>query len=135
VDGVRWPTPMLEWRVFATGNEGSGPVGGAIEGREGRGRELPDMMDIPAATVREVREWAMKAWATRWQAGSVLRSVGPTPPVPCPYVRQTSLLPPSTLESYAGSGYPGLQPVRVAGVSDCGVGVLGTAWTRAASAC
>jgi hypothetical protein len=46
---------MLEWRVFATGNEGRGPVGGAIEGREGRGSELADMIDIPAAGVREVR--------------------------------------------------------------------------------
>lgn len=31
--------PTLETRDFATGNEGSGPVGGATEGREGRGRE------------------------------------------------------------------------------------------------
>lgn len=31
--------PTLEDRDFATGSEGSGPVGGATEGREGRGRE------------------------------------------------------------------------------------------------
>lgn len=46
VEGDRWDvaTPMLECRVFATGSEGRGPVGGAMEGREGRGRVLPDML-------------------------------------------------------------------------------------------
>lgn len=29
---------VFETRVFATGSEGSGPVGGAMDGREGRGR-------------------------------------------------------------------------------------------------
>lgn len=36
---VRDAVPTLETRDFATGNEGSGPVGGATEGRDGRGRE------------------------------------------------------------------------------------------------
>jgi hypothetical protein len=44
LDGLRWATPMFEWRVFATGSEGKGPVGGAIEGREGRGSVVPDML-------------------------------------------------------------------------------------------
>lgn len=43
-EGLRCTTPMFEWRVFATGSEGRGPVGGAIDGREGRGSVLPDMM-------------------------------------------------------------------------------------------
>jgi len=34
----------LETRDFATGSEGSGPVGGAMEGREGRGSEWLVMM-------------------------------------------------------------------------------------------
>lgn len=37
--GGRWVGEILELRDFATGSEGSGPVGGATEGREGRGRE------------------------------------------------------------------------------------------------
>lgn len=46
VDGARWATPMLECRVFATGSEGRGPVGGAIEGRDGRGSVfVPDMVN------------------------------------------------------------------------------------------
>jgi hypothetical protein len=39
----RGAAPMLEPLDFATGNEGRGPVGGAIEGRAGRGSELPDI--------------------------------------------------------------------------------------------
>lgn len=35
---------MLELRDLATGSDGKGPVGGAIEGLEGRGSELPDML-------------------------------------------------------------------------------------------
>lgn len=35
---------MLEERDLGTGNEGKGPVGGAIDGLDGRGRELPDMV-------------------------------------------------------------------------------------------
>lgn len=34
----------MDVRDLATGNEGNGPVGGAIEGREGRGSVLPDMV-------------------------------------------------------------------------------------------
>lgn len=36
----------LEARDFATGNEGSGPVGGAIEGREGRGSVWLVMLEL-----------------------------------------------------------------------------------------
>lgn len=38
--------PTFEFRDFATGNEGRGPVGGAIEGREGRGSEFVDMATL-----------------------------------------------------------------------------------------
>lgn len=37
--------PILELRDLGTGREGRGPVGGAIEGRDGRGSELVDMVD------------------------------------------------------------------------------------------
>jgi len=37
---------MFEMRDFATGSEGSGPVGGAIEGRDGRGSEWFAMMRV-----------------------------------------------------------------------------------------
>jgi hypothetical protein len=40
----RGAAPMLELLDFATGNEGKGPVGGAIDGRAGRGSELPDIL-------------------------------------------------------------------------------------------
>jgi hypothetical protein len=40
----RGDAPMFELLDFATGNEGRGPVGGAIDGRAGRGSELPDML-------------------------------------------------------------------------------------------
>lgn len=36
--------PTLDARDFATGSEGNGPVGGATEGRDGRGREWFFMM-------------------------------------------------------------------------------------------
>lgn len=39
----REPAPKLGLRVFATGRDGSGPVGGAMEGLAGRGRELVDI--------------------------------------------------------------------------------------------
>lgn len=38
--------PTFELRDLGTGSEGSGPVGGAIEGREGRGSELADMLGL-----------------------------------------------------------------------------------------
>lgn len=45
LEGLRGEaTPMLECRVFGTGREGSGPVGGAIEGRDGRGSVVLDML-------------------------------------------------------------------------------------------
>ena len=34
----------MEGRDLATGIEGSGPVGGAMDGRDGRGRVVVDMM-------------------------------------------------------------------------------------------
>ena len=40
----RGAAPMLELLDFATGNEGKGPDGGAIDGRAGRGSELPDIL-------------------------------------------------------------------------------------------
>lgn len=36
--------PTFELRDLGMGSEGKGPVGGAIEGRAGRGSELPDML-------------------------------------------------------------------------------------------
>lgn len=50
----RVATPIFECRVFATGSEGRGPVGGAMEGREGRGRLLLDMLArfYPGAAIR-----------------------------------------------------------------------------------
>ncbi len=38
--------PTFEVRVLGTGNEGKGPVGGAIDGLDGRGSELTDMMVV-----------------------------------------------------------------------------------------
>lgn len=35
----------MELLDFGTGSEGKGPVGGAIEGRDGRGSELADMVN------------------------------------------------------------------------------------------
>jgi hypothetical protein len=57
----------LELLDFATGSEGKGPVGGAIEGREGRGSELPDMMMERAACggvlmQLERQELALHCW-------------------------------------------------------------------------
>lgn len=49
MEGLRGDAPpMLEWRVLGTGSEGSGPVGGAIEGREGRGSVVLDMLTGPS---------------------------------------------------------------------------------------
>jgi len=54
---------MFEWRVFATGSEGNGPVGGAIEGREGRGSVVPDILNC---LQRLCGRWvAMKVLGTR----------------------------------------------------------------------
>ena len=36
--------PTLELLDFATGSEGSGPVGGAIDGLDGRGSDMPDIV-------------------------------------------------------------------------------------------
>lgn len=45
LEAVREAGLMFEALDFATGRAGSGPVGGAIEGREGRGSEWFVMMD------------------------------------------------------------------------------------------
>jgi hypothetical protein len=55
VDGARSPVfgvagvdllPPVLLRVFETGNAGSAAVGGAIEGREGRGIEFDIVTDV-----------------------------------------------------------------------------------------
>lgn len=57
--------PALALRDFATGSEGSGPVGGAIEERAGRGSELPDMLEERGAGVGVLMPaaWQMLALA------------------------------------------------------------------------
>lgn len=62
--------PTFEFLDFATGSEGKGPVGGAIEGREGRGSELPDMVMGRAAyggVLMQLggRELALHCWRGR----------------------------------------------------------------------
>lgn len=42
--------PTFETRDFATGSEGSGPVGGAIDGRDGRGSVWLVMFFLLACT-------------------------------------------------------------------------------------
>jgi hypothetical protein len=78
---------------------------------------------------------AMRAWATRCQADRRSSFVGL-------YAAGTMSVCPSDVpgtseptEDYAGSGYPGLQPARVAGVCVAAAAELGTAWTTTASAC
>lgn len=44
-----------EVRVLGTGNEGKGPVGGAIDGLDGRGSELTDMLVFEWATAEFVK--------------------------------------------------------------------------------
>jgi hypothetical protein len=55
-EGLRWAMPTLEWRVFATGSDGNGPVGGASEGREGRGSVVLAMVMSDAKTRFPTRE-------------------------------------------------------------------------------
>ncbi len=47
--------PTFEVRVLGTGNEGKGPVGGAIDGLDGRGSELTDMMVVEWAAAEFVK--------------------------------------------------------------------------------
>ena len=61
--------PALELRDFATGSDGKGPVGGAIEGRDGRGSEFADMLMALGAFVRVLPQLgellAMHGWPDR----------------------------------------------------------------------
>jgi len=61
VDGARSPVfgvagvdllPPVLLRVFETGNAGSADVGGASEGREGRGMEFDIVTDVSVAASR-----------------------------------------------------------------------------------
>jgi hypothetical protein len=68
---VRVDGPTLELRDLGTGNEGKGPVGGAIEGRAGRGSELAVMLERRSCRVdgyvRLLCNFgAGEALATRW---------------------------------------------------------------------
>ena len=60
--------PTWELRDLGTGSEGKGPVGGAIEGRDGRGSELADM----------VMGWRVCTSATAGGRGAGAAVVGPT---------------------------------------------------------
>lgn len=82
-DEVRDAGLTLETRDLATGSEGRGPVGGAIEGRDGRGSVVVAMVllvefgvVVSGAIVR--RSLRRRSKSTGWFLG------GPMPPQSCP---------------------------------------------------